>query len=370
LVAFPTVSDRPVTEIAAHLAQNAEDAGFEVQQLPSSPGKSNVVARAGPKGRGGLLLSGHMDVVPTEGQAWSSDPFRLTQRDGQLIGRGTADMKGFIAAVSTALPDLPIDRLQREVVLVWTHDEEVGCVGAQHLVEKWADTLSPLPPDTWIGEPTDLCVCHMHPGHTTLDIICTGRPAHSSRPELGLSAIHLAGEVLEVLRGVAAAWGASQGKDGPGPRPHAVMNVGHIHGGAAVNIVPEHCCLTVGIRPVPGQDEQELIRDITAGLAGLTEAAASCGGEIVLETRQSSPAMLTDPDTPLATSLRTHATDPAPRGVAFSTDGGHLSRLGTRCLIFGPGSIDLAHRPDESISAKALEQTVDIVRKVILERCT
>lgn len=370
LVAFPTVSDRPVTEIAAFLAQRAEDAGFEVRQLPSEPGKSNVVARVGPRGVGGILLSGHMDVVPVEGQAWQSDPFSLTEKDGQLVGRGTADMKGFIAAVTTAISTLPLNALQRELVLVWTHDEEVGCVGAQHLVEHWQDSLDPLPPDTWIGEPTDLCVCHVHPGHTTLEITCSGRPAHSSRPELGLSAIHMAGHVLEALQTVATSWRATQAHGDLLPSNHTVMNVGHIEGGAAVNIVPEHCRMTVGIRPIPGEDDRALIGAIEAAIAPIAAATARDGGAIHLRICQSSPAMLTDPDTPFAATLRAHAADPAPRGVPFSTDGGHLSRLGTRCLVFGPGSIDVAHRPNESIWAPALEKTVGIVQEVILERCT
>jgi acetylornithine deacetylase len=366
LVAYPTVSDRPVTEIAAYLAQLSQDAGFEVTQLPTGPGKSNVIARAGPRGEGGLVLSGHMDVVPTEGQDWSTDPFRLTERDGALVGRGTADMKGFIAAVHAALVGFPITRLRREIVLIWTHDEEVGCLGARELVDRWANTLDPLPPDAWIGEPTDLHVCHMHPGHTTMDIHCTGRPAHSSRPELGLSAIHLAGEVLEILRGVASRWRAHP-SDTPGlPSPHTVMNVGHICGGSAINIVPEHCSLSVGIRPLPGQDGIALIAEIEAALHPLTTDAAQQGGKITLSIRQASPPMLTDPDTPLAAALLPHASGPDLQGVPFATDGGHLNRLGTRCLIFGPGSIDVAHRPDESVPAQALEQTVGIVRQVLV----
>lgn len=366
LVGFPTVSDRPVTEIAAHLAQRAEDAGFEVQQLPSGPGKSNVIARAGPRGNGGLMLSGHMDVVPTEGQDWHSDPFKLVEDGGRLVGRGTADMKGFIAAVSTAVGRLDTMALKREVVLVWTHDEEVGCVGAQNLVERWRDTLDPLPPDTWIGEPTDFCVCHSHPGHTTLEIICTGRPAHSSHPELGLSAIHMAGDVLKALQGVAEAWKPPGDQDGP----FTVMNVGKITGGEAVNIVPEHCRLTVGFRPAPGQDEPALMADIQHALAPVMQRALLDGGSIAVNTQQSSPAMLTTSDTPLGGTLLSHASSREVGTVPYSTDGGHLSRLGTRCLIFGPGSIKVAHRPNESISATALTQTVEIVQKVVQERCT
>jgi len=271
--------------------------------------------------------------------------------------------------VCAALEGFPVHQLSGEIVLIWTHDEEVGCLGAQHLVERWADTLDPLPPDAWIGEPTDLHVCHMHPGHTTMDIHCVGRPAHSSRPELGLSAIHLAGQVLGVLRSVAATWKQIQAHEGMLPSPHTVMNVGRITGGSAINIVPEHCTLAVGIRPLPGQDSRALVAEIEAALAPLAETTAANGGELRLAVRQVSPPMLTERDTPLAEALLTHAASPELRGVPFATDGGHLNHLGTRCLIFGPGSIDVAHRPDESIPAHALEQTVDIVRKVLHHHC-
>jgi len=370
LVAFPTVSDRPVTEIAAFLAQHADDAGFAVEQLPSEPGKSNVVARVGPRGQGGLLLSGHMDVVPTEGQAWTSDPFKMVERDGQLVGRGTADMKGFIAAVVESLRGFPVHDLKREIVLVWTHDEEIGCLGAQQLVERWAPSLDPLPPDAWIGEPTDLHICRMHPGHTTVDLTFQGRPAHSSKPQLGLSAIHIAAEAIQVLQRVAEEWKQHPMPDTTLPCPHAVMNVGHIQGGTAVNIVPEHCTLRLGIRPLPGQDSLALVEEIRQALRPLSEAAARDGGSVHVALRQCAPPLLTDADIPLAHALRPHAAAPEIGGVPFATDGGHLNQLGTRCLVFGPGSIDVAHRADESVPARALEQTVQIVRSVLMERCT
>ena len=145
LIGFPTVSNRPVEALAAYVAQRSEDMGFRIEQFadPVQPGKYNVVASIGPKNTNGLVLSGHMDVVPTEGQPWNSDPFQLTERNGKLYGRGTADMKGFIAA-TPALARFAATPLKRELVCVWTYDEEVGCLGSAHLataMEKLGRTL-------------------------------------------------------------------------------------------------------------------------------------------------------------------------------------------------------------------------------------
>ena len=250
LVAWPTVSSRPVTELAAFLAQRAEDAGMTVEQFETAPGKVNVIASAGPRGTDGLVLSGHMDVVPVEGQGWRTDPFRLTESDGRLYGRGACDMKGFIAAVTDALPALPLAKLDRELVLVWTHDEEVGCLGSAALGGQLGGRA--LPSLAWIGEPTSLQICRLHPGHFTVDIACTGRPAHSSRPSLGLNAIEIAAEVIGAMK-VLAAELAAERSDLPGlVTPWTVVNTGCIHGGSAINIVPEHCVVKVGLRPLPG----------------------------------------------------------------------------------------------------------------------
>ena len=163
LIAYPTVSSRPVDAIVADLAHDAETLGGRVHVLETPPGKSNIVARFGPEGTDGLTISGHMDVVPTDGQDWSSDPFTLSRRDGRLYGRGSADMKGFLAATMAALSDLPLRDLRRELALVWTHDEEVGCIGSGALAEGWDHRQPSLPTQTWIGEPTDARICRMHP---------------------------------------------------------------------------------------------------------------------------------------------------------------------------------------------------------------
>jgi acetylornithine deacetylase len=367
LVAQPTVSSRPLTELAALLARRAEDAGMTVERFETEPGKVNVVASAGPRGTDGLVLSGHMDVVPVEGQGWRTNPFRLTEADGRLYGRGACDMKGFIAAVTDALPSLPLSRLSRELVLVWTHDEEVGCLGSAALAGQLAGR--PLPSLTWIGEPTSLQICRLHPGHFTVDITCTGRPAHSSRPALGLNAIELAAEVIGAMRALAVEL-AAQPSALPGLiTPWTVVNTGCIHGGSAINIVPEQCVLNVGFRPLPGVQTEALLARIQAHLAPIHAAARARGGSVDAVKSQDTPGLLTESGTALETLLRPDAATAEVGGVPFATDGGNLARLGTRALIFGPGSIDVAHRPDEFVPISALHTTRSAVARIVTARC-
>jgi acetylornithine deacetylase len=212
-------------------------------------------------------------------------------------------------------------------------------------------------------------ICRMHPGHTTIRIRCTGLPAHSSRPELGLSAIVSAAAVVERLNAVAESWRRTSRFEGMLPSPYPVMNVGRIEGGTAINIVPDHCVLDVGIRPLPGQAGGDLADEVRNSLAPLRKQVVDSGGDIEVEVVQLAPSMLTEDGTPLAGQLVPHAASPDPCGAPFATDGGHLSRLGTKCLVFGPGSIDVAHRPDEYIHQSVLVHTVDIIENVIRERC-
>ena len=369
LVAYPTVSRTPVDAIASALAQRAEDLGAKVDILETRPGTSNVIARFGPRGSGGLTISGHMDVVPATGQQWTSDPFELTEREGQLFGRGTADMKGFIAATMTALASLPLRKLRRELALVWTHDEEVGCIGAEALVDRWSSQVRDLPSDTWIGEPTDLQICRMHPGHCTAEITLVGRAAHSSRPGLGLSAIALAQRALAELEGLARHWRTVRAFEELLEAPYTVLNVGIIRGGTAINIVPDQCVIQVGFRPLPGAAPDALFDELEDALTRVQQHARFHGGDLITNRVQTGPALLTPEGTPLHRALCDHATTPTPAAAPFSTDGGHLQRLGLECLVFGPGSIDVAHRPDEHIGLEALSSCVDSVKSVVQQMC-
>lgn len=369
LVAWPTVSADSVLDCAAFLAGRAEDVGLRVTRYAAGPGKVNVVARGGPEGVGGLLLSGHMDVVPVDGQDWTSDPFVLTERDGALFARGACDMKGFIAAVDTALDGLDPSQLEQELCLVWTCDEEVGCQGATALVEQLQREGGALPTAAVIGEPTDFHIVRMHPGHCSWRITVHGRAAHSSRPSLGASAIQGAARVVIGLEDLAARWRTERNFEGELPTPHAVLSVGMIEGGAAVNIVPDRCTMLVGVRQLPGQSVASVESELMARVAELGEALAPRGLRVSIDRVQAAPALHTPADCGHLHLLQPWARDPTPTGVPFATDGGPLAALGVETLVFGPGSIDVAHRADEHVPILDLVRTVDVVRDLVRRRC-
>jgi acetylornithine deacetylase len=365
LVAYPTVSSRPVIELAAHLATRAEEQGFRVERFDAEPGKASVVATIGPRdAAGGLVISGHMDVVPTEGQPWTSDPFQLTERGGRLYARGAADMKGFIAATVAGLARLEAHAYRRPLTLIWTHDEEIGCLGSAALVEALADR--PLPRACWIGEPTGFEIQRMHPGHVVAEVEVHGRAAHSSRPELGLNAIEGMAEIVLAARSLATELAGAPDPHLPEmDRPWVQLNVAQISGGQAVNVVPDGCVLRIGYRPLPGHDPDAVAAALRARIAalGLPHPAA-------VRVLRVTPAMLTAADTPLEGALRPHATHEGCGASTFATDGGNLARLGLQPLVFGPGSITVAHQADEFVEGSELKRAVDIVEDVVRRACT
>lgn len=369
LVAFSSVSNRPLTELAAHVAQRCEDLGFRVERFddPRQAGKCSIVARRGPQTGDptrGLVLSGHMDVVPTEGQPWTCDPFRLTERDGRLYGRGAADMKGFFAATFQALERLKGRAPDRELALIWTHDEEVGCLGSAALAEALAGAAAPLPSACLIGEPTDFRILRMHPGHVGVEIVVRGRAAHSSRPDLGCNAIEDVATIVAAIRGLAVELAGERADLPELERPWVAVNIARVAGGSAINVVPDRCALELGYRPLPGQALDAVYCRILDLLAHLP-----LRGEVSSRLLTCTPSMLTPTGTPLEAELARHASRPGCGAASFGTDGGNLARLGMQPLVFGPGSIEVAHQADEYIEADALVRAVDVLERVVLARC-
>lgn len=369
LIAFPSVSNRPLTELAAHVAQRCEDVGFRVERFvdPREAGKCSLVARRGPQTgdpADGLVLSGHMDVVPTEGQPWDSDPFRLTERDGKLYGRGTADMKGFFAATFQALERLAARPPDRELVLIWTHDEEVGCLGSAALADALAGAPVPMPSACLIGEPTDFRILRMHTGHVGVEIAVRGQAAHSSRPDLGRNAIEDMADIVTAIRALARELADERADLPEMERPYVAVNVARVEGGSAINIVPDRCVLQLGYRPLPGQPPDDVLRRLSARIAALP-----LRGTVTLRTHSVTPSMLTPAGTPLEAELAKHSPHAGCGAASFGTDGGNLARLGMRPLIFGPGAIEVVHQANEYVEAAALARAVDVLEHVIQARC-
>ncbi|MED5371454.1 MAG: acetylornithine deacetylase [Myxococcota bacterium] len=370
MVAAPTVSNRPMIELAAYVAQRAEDQGFrvELQEDPDRPGKANVLAFAGPDDMPGegLMLSGHLDVVPVEGQEWSSDPFTLTAVGDRLVGRGSSDMKGFIAAAITGLDDLDVTKLSKPLVLAWTHDEEVGCVGSARIASLYSQDPRPLPKECWIGEPTDFQIFRMHPGHVAVELEVRGVSAHSSKPDLGASAIKGMMRLIEVINGLEADLMQERRLERYLDRPYVTLNAGTLSAGSAVNMVPDRAVLRLGYRPLPGDTPDALQHRLRERLEN-TSLPKGCTW--TMRQLRATPAMLTPEGIPLQGLLEPHCCGGEPAAASFATDGGNLADLGVSSLIFGPGSIDVAHAPDEYVEVRALSQAVGMVQDVVRRRC-
>jgi len=366
LVAFDTVSHKSNEALAAWVAERCEDLGLQVTPFidPEHPHKRSLICRCGPADGEGLVMSGHMDVVPTEGQPWSSDPFRVRSEGGKLFGRGTADMKGFFAATLQALRRIDAASLRHELVLVWTHDEEVGCLGAGKLVDHLLQAGVQMPSACLIGEPTDFQVLRMHPGHVVVELTIEGHAAHSSRPDLGANALEDAARAVLAARGVADRLMQERADLPEMERPWVAFNTASLHAGSAVNIVPDRAVVQFGYRPLPGMAPEE----VHGRLVEAFEAAGlHCPWTASVE--RVTPAMLTPDGTPLQGALAEHARHHAVGACSFATDGGQLARMGLQPLVFGPGSIEVAHKADEFVPEADLRHAVDVLEAVVRRRC-
>lgn len=275
-------------------------------------------------------------------------------------------MKGFIAASMSAIEDHSFRNPKEGLTLIWTHDEEVGCLGAQALQRQLQQANISLPRAILIGEPTNMNICRMTGGHTTVEIALTGIPAHSSKPHLGRSAIAAAMLAIEKVHSVQSIL-----HDQPCPHHEmhgacSLINIAQIAGGEAINIIPEKCTIRLGIRPMPGHDIREIIEQIRQQMKFVSEKT-QC--EIHVLVPQNAPPLLTPENTDLERILRKKRPQAKSVGVPFATDGGPLAELDTTPLICGPGSIDVAHKPNEYIPIAELLDCKQMVSSLIYDWC-
>jgi acetylornithine deacetylase len=367
LVAFDTTSHRSNREIADFICGYLDRPGVRITRHATADGaKLNLIVAAGPvDGEGGLVLSGHMDTVPAESEGWLSDPFTLTPRDGAWVARGAADMKGFVALAINRLASADIPRLRHQLVLLFTHDEEVGTVGARRLVDE-PDGVPPLPRAAIIGEPTSLRVLRMHKGHLRVRLTFTGVPAHSGLPHLGVNAVEAAGVAIVALAELRRALERERPPHAEHfPEvPYATLNLARVAGGGATNVVPADCVLDLGLRLLPGMSAGEMAERVRAVVQGAVPRVP-----FELAVLGETPPMIVAEDAPvhrmLAAELGQRETGSAP----FGTDGGWLSRIGLDCVLCGPGSIEVAHKPNESLPVAEFVRAGDLLTRVVHRAC-
>lgn len=368
LIAFDTTSTKSNLALVDFVCNYLDRPGARIERFFSEDGnKANVLVRFGPEidGDQGLMLCGHTDVVPAEEKEWRSDPFRLTEDDRAFYGRGTADMKGFLALAIQLAAEMSHSELRSPFAILLTRDEEIGTVGARHFVESWPGA-SPLPKATVIGEPTSLCVARMHKGHVRVRIATHGVSAHSGYPHLGHNAIEEMGKAVIALTELRRELEREREltSDFFVEVPYVPLNLGTIRGGSAVNVVPDRCVVELGFRPLPKMDSTVVLDRIRATLRRVLSDRV-----FEMELLNESPAFITDENVPIYRHTCSLVSQTETRTVSFATDAGWLKQLDLDCVIFGPGTIEVAHKPNEWLPKADFFRAAGVLRSLVEKLC-
>lgn len=381
LIAFDTVSVNTDVPAMEYLADLMDGAGFRtaLQRLRiAGVAQANLIAWTGEPRPGGLIISGHLDTVPAAGQpGWTRDPFRMEMDEERIYGRGSSDMKGFLAQCAMAARAVGRDRLKRPLVFVFTADEEIGMLGAQRAAPALPELLGEIPrPDlAWIGEPTSFAVLSAHKSICAFEVRVRGRGGHSGAPHLGVNAIAVMGKVIDAIGRLQAerrlARDEEYAKLFP-DSPHDVMNFGVITGGLATNIIAEECSLKVTYRSLPKRDPLALYREVQARLREIDPhdyASENYRAAIEVGRPVMAPAMLAPSGSALERALFAATGASETGGAPFATDGAWFAEAGITTLICGPGDYAQAHQPNESIPRAAFERGTELTLNVIQRMC-
>jgi acetylornithine deacetylase len=366
LVGFDTTSRGSNLALVEWVEAYLDRLGVPHRRVPNADGsKSNLIASLGPPAEGGVVLSGHTDVVPVDGQAWSTDPWTLTERDGRLYGRGTCDMKGFLALALAAAPELA--RAARPTHLAFSYDEEVGCLGAPSLIEVIGREL-PRPAVVVVGEPSGMEAVNGHKGIATFTVTVRGREAHSSQTQQGVSAIMEGVPLMAELTALAARLEREADPASPFTPKGATLTIGVVHGGTAGNILARECRFLFDLRCPPGLDPVAILEPFRRQVAELDRAlkarAPEAGCELV--RRSLTPPLAPEPDGAAEAFVRRLAGDNGPpRAVSFAAEAGQFQQAGFSTVICGPGSIAQAHQPDEFVELAQMQRGASFMRRLI-----
>jgi len=368
LVAFDTTSRLSNLELIAWVETYLDGHGVPHRRVSNLEGtKANLMATIGPEVAGGVVLSGHTDVVPVDGQPWSTDPFTLVERDGRLYGRGTCDMKGFLALALAAVPELVAARPTRPIHLAFSYDEEIGCLGARDLIAEICAVL-PRPALVLVGEPTSMDAVNGHKGIATFRVTVSGREAHSSQTQQGVSAIMEAVTLMASLSALAQRLERDADPASPFTPKHATLTIGMVDGGTAGNILARQCNFLFDLRCPPGLDPEAVLAPFFADAQALDAALKLRAPEagVAVERRSSTPALSPEPNGAAEAFARRLAGDNGPaRAVAFAAEAGQFQEAGFSTVICGPGSIEQAHQPDEYVDVSQMERGALFMRRLI-----
>jgi acetylornithine deacetylase len=368
LIGFDTVSRNSNLALIDYVADHLKSLGIESELIRDETGaKANLFATVGgPAGVPGIVLSGHTDVVPVEGQAWDSDPFTLVERDGRLFGRGTCDMKGFVAICLAMAPTIARAKLREPIHFAFSYDEEVGCRGVAGMIDRISGRR-PLPRACIIGEPTSMRAVTAHKGIRAFETVIVGRESHSSNTEFGVSAIFAASRLIEFLRATQEDMKQRGDATGHFNPPYTSLNVGAINGGTAINITPNHCRFIWEYRSLPQVDDGEIIARFE-GFSAQVEAemrARFDGASIVTTQIARAPALLRHENSAAEELVLALTGRNETLTAAYVTEAGLFQQAHIPSVVCGPGSIEQAHRPNEFIELSQMDEGTEFLEKLV-----
>ncbi len=368
LIAFDTTSRGSNLELIDFVAGYLREHGLEPRLIPNAEGtKANLLCTLGPDKPGGIILSGHTDVVPVDDQEWHTDPFTAIEKDGKLYGRGTADMKTFSAVALALVPEFLKRGVKTPVHIALSYDEEVGCLGVRPMIADIARNL-PAPKLAIIGEPTDMKVVNAHKGIRSFRTTVTGREAHSSRTDKGVNAVMVAAELIMKISDLAEEMRRNGDASGRFEPPYTTVQSSTIEGGTALNILAHHCTFQWEFRYLPGTSANDIFEAFNTHarekiLPRLREVAPEA--DIVTTPRAHVPPLVARDDCPaevLAKQLtgRNHA-----EAVSYGTEAGLFQEAGIPSVVCGPGNILQAHKPNEFIELSQIDACVTFMRRLV-----
>ena len=367
LVAYPVLPEQSNLQMIDYIATYLESFGVESERVYSDDKtRANLFATIGPVNSGGILLSGHTDVVSVEGQKWSHDPFDLLEKNDRLYGRGSVDMKGFLACCLASVPVWQQQTLNQPIQLGFTFDEESGGYGADCLA-RWMQTIDYKPACAIIGEPTQMQIIAGHKGGNEVFTQISGIEAHSCNPENGVSAIHYAVKMIDFIINKGDELKQNQSVESGFVPPYTSFNIGKISGGSSTNTVAGHCEFQWELRPVPGDNQEQIMAEIDDYCQQVLVPQMRKdfpNANIETTVKASVPGLAINEHSKAMALIKTLTDEVDYDVVAFGTDAGYFQNIGIDSVVFGPGNIIQAHKPDEFIEISQLEKYLNFMSKL------
>ncbi len=366
LVGFDTISDKSNLEIQDYIEAYLAVHGVSVTRIYNDDGdKANLYASIGPNVAGGVILSGHTDVVPVAGQDWTTDPFKVVEKGDRLYGRGTADMKSFLAIALSLVPEMLAADMKRPIHLAFSYDEEVGCLGAPAMIDEMLTTLPPVQA-VIVGEPTNLEIANAHKGVRRYTFHIRGQEAHSSQPHRGVSAIEYASKLMSEIYKIRDTLAAKPFTGTTFEPPYSTLNIGKINGGTAHNIIAKDCSFTVDYRYIPQDDSAAVFEKIDLIVSKLSADMMQIYPEAGIQAEIAEiPAFKAEEDGNAEELCRQLSGKNSTLNVSYGTEAGQFQERGYSTIVCGPGSIDQAHKPDEYIEIEQVKKGVQFIKSLI-----